>query len=335
MEMALIGLGMMMQSNDLSPMGEKLLQIAQELATEPLEAQSPAPLSEFVQTYREWITVERGRAGTQQEQAEAWQLIVHGMLSASDVAGAIELLIRYAKVMWGGRGPSELRVDGKNAVLVFSEPFRPGPEGLMAGIWQLALTVCKLEFLTDAKLAGVVGCVKHECCLYEGALELLFGRKILFEQDEVALIFPRHHLRRPLVARAADLPRFFGQLLPLTLGARRESPSISSLVIGLLRDDKLGPVYRDSSLVDIACRLGMSTATVRRRLVDEGISFRELRDDVFNDLAKAWLEQTDISVEEIAERLGYSDSYAFRRFFRRINGFSPAAFRRSCMHERA
>lgn len=316
-----------MQEGDLSPTGERLLHIAEELAGEQPEAHSPAPLSEFVQTYREWISVERGRKGTQQEQAERWQLIVHGMLSASDLAGAIELLIRYAKVMWDGRGPSELRVDGKEAALIFNEPFRAGPEGLIAAIWQLALTACKLEFLVDAALTGTVGKVSHQRCLHDGVLDLLFGRPLLFEQNEVALVFPRHHLRRPLVARTTDLPRFFGELLPLTLGAKRGSPSIQSLMSGLLWDDKRGPVYRNSSFTDVASRLGMSGATARRRLADEGTSFREVRDTVFNDLARAWLEQTEIPVEEIAARLGYSDSFALRRFFRRLNGCSPTAFR--------
>lgn len=318
-----------MQDENLSPMGERLLHIAQEITGEAPEAQSPAPLSEFVQTYREWITVERGRAGSQDEQAERWQLIVHGMLSASDLQGAIELLIRYANVMWDGRGPSELRIDGKDAFLIFKEPFRPGPEGLIAAIWQLSLTICKLEFLSRAALTGAAGSVVHDRCVHDGVLDLLFGRSILFEQEEVALIFPRHHLRRPVVARTTDLPRFFQELLPLTLGVKRGSPSIRSLMSGLMRDDKRGPEYRDSNFTDVANRLGMSAATARRRLVEEGTSFREVRDTVFNDLARAWLGQTEISVEEVAARLGYSDSFAFRRFFRRINGCSPTGFRTS------
>jgi len=316
-----------MQDDNLSPTGERLLHIAQEITGELPAAQSPAPLSEFVQTYREWISIERGRAGTQPEQAERWQLIVHGMLSAPDLGGAIDLLIRFANVMWDGRGPSQLRTDGKDAALIFNEPFRPGPEGLISAIWQLALTVCKLEFLASAALTGASGSVIHQRCLHDGILDLLFGRPIQFEQQEVALIFPRHHLRRPLVARASDLPRFFQELLPLTLGARKDAPSIRSLISGLIRDDKRGPDYRDSKFTDVTDRLGMSAATVRRRLVEEETSFREVRDTVFNELAQAWLGQSEIPVEEIAARLGYSDSFAFRRFFHRLNGCSPSAFR--------
>jgi len=315
----------------LSPTGERLLSMGKELASEARAGDAPVPLSEFVQTYREWISLERGRSGTQAEQAERWQLVVNGMLSAPDLAGAIELLIRYAKVIWEGRGPCELRLDEKEAILVFSEPHRPGPEGLIAAIWPLALTICQLEFLAGTSLAGAKGSVRHTPCLPEAMADLLFGRPITFGQKEVALIFPRHHLHRPVVARAADLPRFFRELLPLTLGAKRNSPSVESLVCGLLRDDKRGPEFRDSGFAEMAIRLGMSGATLRRRLAQEGTSFRKIRDQVYDELARAWLQQEDIAVEEIAARLGYSDTFAFRRFFRRTNGCSPTAYRRGTL----
>lgn len=324
----------------LSGIGKRLLLVAEEAAKEaaaemPPAQETPSPLSEFVQTYREWITAERGRMGTQQEQSEQWQLIVHGMLSAGDVEEAIRLLLRYAKIIWGKRGPSELRVEGDNAVLVFNEPFRSGPEGLIAAIWHLALTACELEFLANARFTGMSGRVVHNKLLPDTVLRLLFGRQIHFEEKEVALIFPRHHLRRPIVARGTDLPNFFRELLPLTLGGRRESMRLASLITGLIREDKRGPVYRKSSLIDVASRLGMSSATLRRRLAIEGSSFREIRDSVHNELAQAWLRQHDIAIEEITERLGYSDAFAFRRFFHRHNGCSPSAFRKNVLTSEA
>ena len=316
-----------MQHDKLSPTGERLIHFAEEISGEP-DAENPAPLSEFVQTYREWITVDRGR-GTQEEQAERWQLVVQGVISAPDIASAVAMLIRYTKVIWDGQGPVDLRVDGSDAILAFNEPSRPGREGLISAIWPLALNVCLLEFLAGTALTGASGTVTQTKCLPDAVLDLLFGCPIQFGQEGLALVFPKNHLRRPVVARAADLPRFFGELMPLTLGARRGSPSIQSMISGLLRDDKRGPIYRSTSFADVAGKLGMSAATLRRRLGEEGSSFRGIRDRVFNDLARAWLEQADIPVEEIAARLGYSDSYAFRRFFWRMNGCAPTSLRKS------
>jgi AraC-like DNA-binding protein len=314
-------------SEALSPAGQRLLRIAEDVSRTDLSSDDLSPLSEFVQTYREWIASNRGKFGTQQQQAEQWQLVMYAMVTGPDVEEAILRLIRFGKVVWGERGPSELRRDGEYAALVFTEPFRAGPEGLIAAIWLLALTLCELEFLANARFNGVSGRVLHESCLPEGVARLLFGAPISFRSEEVALLIPRHYLGRPVIARAADLPRFFGELLPLTLGARQTPPSIRSMAAGLVRDDKLGPDFREPTLVNVAARLGMSTATLRRRLRGEGVSYRLVKEEVYNALARDWLSQSDISIGEVSVRLDFSDSFAFRRFFRRLNGISPSAFR--------
>ena len=316
---------------DLSHTGEQLLRMAEDISRHALAGQpydeAAAPLSEFVQLYREWISTHRGRPGSQQQQAEQWQLVLHSMITAATIEEAIQRLIRFGKVVWGERGPAALREEGDMGVLVFTEPFHPGSEGLIAEIWPLALTLCELEFLANAKFQGASGRVTHARSLEEGITSLLFSAPLAFAADEVALLLPRHHLRRPITARPNDLPQFFRQMLPLTLGARRDPPSIQTLTAGLIRDDKRGPDFRESSFENVAMRLSMSAATLRRRLREEGVSFRQVRDSVYNTLAQDWLRQREISIQAIAERLNFSDSFAFRRFFHRLNREAPSVFR--------
>ena len=316
------------EDEPLSSAGRRLLAAARDVARERLEnAEAPTPLSQFVQIYREWISGNRGRLGTQQEQAEAWQLVCHAIITATDLRQAIGLLIRFGKVVWHERGPCELREEGGRAMLVFSEPHVEGQEGLIASVWQLALTLCELEFLGNVRLREASGQVRHQSCLPDGVVRLLFAPPIAFGASEVALVFDSAHLDRPVVARAADLPRFFREVLPLTLGVRREPLSIATLAAGLIRDDKRGPVYRYCDLDGVATRLGLGASSLRRRLHQEGISFRAIKDRIYNELAQTWLRERAVAIEDVAERLGFSDAFAFRRFFHRLNGQSPSAFR--------
>lgn len=288
---------------------------------------APRPLSEFAQVYKEWIALERGELGTQQEQVDQWQMLVHCMVNAATVTEAIEQLLHFSPVVWRTRALKGLREEGDHAALLFNEPFRPGPEGLVAAIWMLSLILSTLEFLGNARFSGVSGRVIHESCLPDGVTRLLFDAPIDFGQREVALLLPRHHLRRRVAVRAADLPRFFQQVLPLTLGAVRTVPDMKTMVAGLIRERKQGPQYHDISRGHVAAMLGVSEATMRRRLSSEGVTFRQVRDEAYNTLAMEWLDGGEVPVWSIAVRLGFSDAFAFRRFFVRHNGVPPSRFR--------
>ena len=100
------------------------------------------------------------------------------------------------------------------------------------------------------------------------------------------------------------------------------------MVAGLIRDDKHGKAWTPTDRANVAARLGISETTLRRRLHDEGTTFRAVKDAVYDELAKEWLMAGEVSVEQIAERLGYSDSFAFRRAFQRSNGCPPTAYRK-------
>lgn len=72
----------------------------------------------------------------------------------------------------------------------------------------------------------------------------------------------------------------------------------------------------------------MTPRTLHRQLLAEGSHFQALLDEVRLSLAKQHL-QAHHSVEHIAQRLGYTDSANFRRFFRRLTGCSPKAWMRN------
>ncbi len=75
----------------------------------------------------------------------------------------------------------------------------------------------------------------------------------------------------------------------------------------------------------IAALLGVSTATLRRRLEEEGASFRDLRQEVLNEAAKKLLQKR-LALTEVAEELGFSEFRSFNRAFKAWNGVTPKEF---------
>lgn len=82
------------------------------------------------------------------------------------------------------------------------------------------------------------------------------------------------------------------------------------------------------SVEEVAARLNMSPRTLHRRLADAGLSCQELIDDVRRRLAEEFLRNTQLPVEEIAGRTGFSDASNFRKAFKRWSGDTPANYRR-------
>lgn len=81
------------------------------------------------------------------------------------------------------------------------------------------------------------------------------------------------------------------------------------------------------SIARVARELGMSRRTLQRRLRAESLTFRKLQARARFHLACSLLLHTDLSVQEVARRLGYRRPGAFARAFQRWSGRSPRAFR--------
>ena len=72
----------------------------------------------------------------------------------------------------------------------------------------------------------------------------------------------------------------------------------------------------------------MSVRTLQRKFAAEGHVFSKLVDKVRADLAAEMLEDTDLTLAEIATALGYSAPSNFARAFERWTGRSPTELRR-------
>lgn len=98
-------------------------------------------------------------------------------------------------------------------------------------------------------------------------------------------------------------------------------------VVGNVRHLLLTNLMRNLSLQDVARDLGMSVRTLRRRLADQGASYRQLTDELRRDVAINYLRETAMTVEDIAYALGFSDPANFRQAFRRWTSATPQQFR--------
>jgi AraC-like DNA-binding protein len=77
------------------------------------------------------------------------------------------------------------------------------------------------------------------------------------------------------------------------------------------------------TLRDVADARAIHPRTLNRRLAAEGSSFRGIIDGIRRSLASALLSETDLTVTQVASRVGYADGGSFLRAYKRWTGDSP------------
>ncbi|MBD9374557.1 helix-turn-helix domain-containing protein [Rhizobium sp. ARZ01] len=78
----------------------------------------------------------------------------------------------------------------------------------------------------------------------------------------------------------------------------------------------------------IAEMVGLSARTLRRRLLEEGLTFRDEIERLRMEYAREMILQTNLPFMELASRLGYRQQSDFTRAFRRAEGIPPSGLRR-------
>lgn len=150
-----------------------------------------------------------------------------------------------------------------------------------------------------------------------------FGCPIVFVGDGIELVYAKGLSKRlidpaPLESYGSEVFAILDNLIE----AHRD---------GVNNDGVLNYVRRAlqngvSDQVTIAASAGMSVATLRRRLALSGTDFRTQKLKSLSDQALQLIHQGK-TVDEIAERLGYSEARSFRRAFRSQFGESPSEYR--------
>ena len=105
-------------------------------------------------------------------------------------------------------------------------------------------------------------------------------------------------------------------------------------VAGKVRGFLLASLGRHMSLEDVAAHLGAPERTLRRKLDEEGTSFREILDQLRAEVAVKYLRDTQMTIDDIASALGFSETANFRHAFHRWKRASPREFRQTLQDER-
>lgn len=156
-------------------------------------------------------------------------------------------------------------------------------------------------------------------------LERVLGCRVSARSPHNSVAFPAHALDQPVPSANRLLYRLLGGYLEQVRAAHSQSviDRVESYIRGSLASGTC-------SVERCAEKLGMSIRTLQARLAAENARFSELVESQREKLAKSHLTQRQLTLDEIADRLGYGEQTSFGRAFKRWTGMTPHQFRAAC-----
>jgi AraC-like DNA-binding protein len=250
----------------------------------------------------------------------------YALAAASTIREALEINIRYQPLT---QEVARTRLDiTKTEARILLEPAFPDAEAMrrvteaiLAGyasigrwlLWDQERPVAAVQFRHAQPCA--------ETCTFYRAM---FGDEVTFGAPVDMLAIDAALVTRPLPNANPALVQLLTGRLNARLGAYEAGSSLRMLVIsGLHKQIRKGK----PSLEETAKLLGMSGRTLRRRLLEEGLSYSELLAAARKEAAEVYIHEEKLTLAEIAGLLGYGDQTAFMRAFKGWFGASPGTYR--------
>lgn len=248
-----------------------------------------------------------------------FQLFALILMHSESLGSAFEKSIRYTRVLSDG-GRYFLDRDGDEACLRYE------PQAADFSRHQVDAVLVLLRNFAAWLICRPVSLRRVEFCHAPPAdlsqYQRIFAAPLQFSASRNALVFAADILDEPLALGDEKLAAMHEQMLEQQLQALQQEDAAGLTRHFLLNSDDLA-VDRDQ----LAQQLQMSGRTLQRKLQECGTSFQQLLDEERRRRACALLLSTDYPLTRISEQLGFSESSAFTRAFRRWEAMAPLEYR--------
>lgn len=247
-------------------------------------------------------------------------------LASSSLLDALERLYRYAHIVSSSL-EVKLELRGEAYVLTVGAQNRvtvSAPASIDAAL--VALVIMCRQICGDGYNPQSV-LMRHArlpCC---GRFEIFFRAPIEYGVGENGVIFDASTINERLHTGNAELARVNEDVVIKYLSHMNHA-SISTRVKAYLIERLPSGYTREEEIAEF---MNMSLRSLQRKLLEEGTSYFRLLEETRRDLAKDYVENSKLSINEIAYLLGFTAQANFTRAFRRWYDMSPSDYRVSLL----
>jgi AraC-like DNA-binding protein len=156
----------------------------------------------------------------------------------------------------------------------------------------------------------------------------IFRGPVTYNNARNAIVFPTPWLSLPLVQNPLSLSKFLRDSLALIIVGNQQPIGLTEQIKAIISKG-YGNSFPD--FAQVCDSLNMTPQTLRRRLKEENTSYQAIKDNIRQDAARYYLAKEELSIDEIALMMGFSEASSFHRAFKKWTGQTPAGYRRELL----
>ena len=160
---------------------------------------------------------------------------------------------------------------------------------------------------------------------HRSELQIMFPAELQFNSSANRLVFDTQYLDKPLIRSAQELETFV-QNAPADVMTIPGSDTTLEAQIERIISQRHPVNLVFVPIHQMAAELGISSQTLHRRLKDSATSYQKIKDNLRREVAIQKLVNERLSVEAVAEIVGFTESRSFTRAFKHWTGLTPREY---------
>ena len=252
-----------------------------------------------------------------------FNVVGYALMNAASLSDAFEKLSQYQRLISDG-GVFQ-RVPVKKGVWVIYHS-RPGSLPFFFHQVDAVLTsLLSFSYWVSGKaLTPLEVSMKRNPPCEASEYVRVFGVLPNFDADFDGVLISHDVLDLPLLDADEELCQIHEQHAKQRLSELKVLNSLPDRVETIIEKHVAAPQLGRSFVAE---QLGLSEKSLQRKLAEKGLTFQALYVSVRKRLALSYLSDTRIPLTEVSILLGFSDSSAFYRAFKRWTGRTPGDYR--------
>jgi AraC-like DNA-binding protein len=250
-----------------------------------------------------------------------FSMMAHAVINCPDLGKAIQRSSQFYRLV---DLPLELRLErGVTESRLFLQAAAPEHGNILEAIVFISLRFW--SWLTGCNLEPTAIQLDFPEPPQASEFRRIFSATVSYNNSHNVIVFPSSWLSLPLVQNPLSLSKFLKDSLALIIIGNNQPIGLPEQIRAIIAKG-YGNAFPDFSLV---CeKLSMTPQTLRRRLKEENTSYQAIKDSIREDAACYYLAKEELSIDEIALMMGFSEASSFHRAFKKWTEKTPAAWRR-------